>query len=35
MDYFKLKLKAIFVPECQIGYLNLKFQKIRMNLCYI
>jgi hypothetical protein len=25
MDYFKLKLKAIFVLECQIRYLNLKF----------
>jgi hypothetical protein len=35
MDYFKLKLKVIFVLECQIGYLNLKFQEIRMNIWYI
>jgi hypothetical protein len=35
MDCFKLKLKAICVLECQIEYLNLKFQEIRMNLLYI
>jgi hypothetical protein len=35
MDSFKLKLKAIFILECQIGYLKLRFQEIRMNLWYI
>jgi hypothetical protein len=35
MVCFKLELKSIFVLECQIRYLNLKFQEIRMNLWYI
>jgi hypothetical protein len=35
MDCFKLKLKAVFILECQIGYLKLNFLEIRMNLWYI
>jgi hypothetical protein len=29
------QIRDIFILECQIGCLNLKFQKIRMNICYI